>query len=46
MIRMMKDTGVNVYNKVARQDLFCRTISFFVFSMYGTSASKIWENKM
>lgn len=45
MIRMdNKIMKTAAYDKVAQQDILCRTITFRVFSIYGTSASKNREN--
>lgn len=41
MNRKIKDI---ILDKMHAQDVFCRTITFTVFSTYGTSASKFREN--
>lgn len=41
MNRKIKDI---VLDKMHNQDVFCRTITFTVFSTIGTSASKYREN--
>ena len=41
MNRKIKDI---ILDKMPNQDVFCRTITFTVFSIIGTSASNFWEN--